>query len=115
MDIYQKCLYLLYFLIKDSLSHAQLEVLLVASQQVMEANRSIGCVSYQAQGEVEQRRAAVEQDGEERGAGGDEEAHVPAHHHPQRLQDLQNNNNNNNKAAVSMLSIPSSQTQLSVC
>lgn len=47
-------------------------------------------VSYQTQCKVEERRAAVEQDGEESGRGGDEEADVPAHYHPQRLQDLQN-------------------------
>lgn len=45
-------------------------------------------VSYQTQGEVEQSRAAVEQDGEERGGGGEEQPHVSAHDHPQRLQDL---------------------------
>lgn len=46
-------------------------------------------VSYQTEGEVEQSRAAVEQDRHERGGGGEEEANVSAHHHPQRLQDLQ--------------------------
>lgn len=46
-------------------------------------------VSYQTQGEVEQSRAAVEQDGDQRGGGGEEEPHVSAHHHPQRLQDLE--------------------------
>lgn len=45
--------------------------------------------SYQTQCKVEQRRATVEQHGEQGSGGGDEEADVPAHHHPQRLQDLQ--------------------------
>lgn len=49
-------------------------------------------VSYQTQGEVEQSRAAVEQDGDERGGGGEEEPHVSAHDHPQRLQDLDDDN-----------------------
>lgn len=44
--------------------------------------------SHQTQGEVEQSRAAVEQDGDERGGGGEEQPHVSAHDHPQRLQDL---------------------------
>lgn len=46
--------------------------------------------SYQTEGKVEQSRAAVEQDGEERGRRGDEEANVPTHYHPKRLQDLWN-------------------------
>lgn len=54
------------------------------------ADDSISLVPYQAQCKVEQRGAAVEQDGEQRGGGGDEQTHVPAHHHPQRLQNLQN-------------------------
>lgn len=45
-------------------------------------------VSYQTQGEVEQSRATVEQDGDQRGGGGEEQPHVSAHDHPQRLQDL---------------------------
>lgn len=49
-------------------------------------------VSYQTQGEVEQSRAAVEQDGDERGGGGEEEPHVSAHDRPQRLQDLDDDN-----------------------
>lgn len=39
-------------------------------------------VSYQTQCKVEERRAAVEQDGEESGRGGDEEANVPTHYNP---------------------------------
>lgn len=46
-------------------------------------------VSYQTQSKVEQSRAAVEQDGDERGGGGEQEAHISTHDHPQRLQDLQ--------------------------
>lgn len=51
--------------------------------------KGVALVSYQTQGEVEQSRAAVEQDGDQRGGGGEEQPHVSAHQHPQRLQDLQ--------------------------
>lgn len=62
-------------------------------------------VSYQTQGEVEQSRAAVEQDGEERGGGGEEQPHVSAHDHPQRLQDL-------GEDVFSLLEVKGAETQV---
>lgn len=63
-------------------------------------------VSYQTQGEVEQSRAAVEQDGDERGGGGEEQPHVSAHDHPQRLQDLEQH-------SLSLLSVKGAESQQS--
>lgn len=47
---------------------------------------SIG--TYQREHEIEKGRAAVEEDGQERGDSGEKQAHVSAHNNPQRLQDL---------------------------
>lgn len=44
--------------------------------------------TYQREHEIEKGRAAVEEDGQERGDSGEKQAHVSAHHNPQRLQDL---------------------------